>query len=104
MELFKILKFRLPYSLYASFNISTSHIRATRYSGTYINVGSTKPSTNFVFKAAMQWNILRIKLGILDFDAKINSVKNNLKSMILSNQCSGTSTEWNDQNNRLIVY
>ena len=104
MELFKILKFRLPYSLYTSFNLSISHNRSTRYSGTYINVSSTKPSINFTFKAAIQWNSLRIKLGILDFDAKINSVKNNLKSMILSNQCSGIPAEWNDQNNRMITY
>ena len=104
MEMFKILKFRLPYSLYALFNISISHNRATRYNGTYINVSSAKPSTNFTSKAAIQWNTLRIKLGILDFDAKVNSIKNVLKSMLLSNQCSGTPTEWNDQNNRLITY
>ena len=52
----------------------------------------------------LQWNTLRVKLGILDFDVKVSSIKNNLKSLILSNQICGESTEWNDQNHRLITY
>ena len=103
MELFKILKFRLPYSLFMLFDLSVTHHRATRHNGTYINIVS-KSSTNFTFKAAVQWNILRVKLGILDFDVRVSSIKNNLKSLILSNQSCGESTEWNDQNHRLITY
>ena len=102
MELLKILKFRLPYSLFMAFDLSSRHDRATRHKNTYINV-SSKPSTNFTYKAAIQWNALRTKLGILDFDVSVNTVKHDLKSMILSNQTSGIPTEWNDQNNRMVT-
>ena len=85
-----------------AFDLSSPHNKATRHKNTYINV-SSKPSTNFTYKAAIQWNALRTKLGILDFGVSVNTVKHELKSMILSNQTSGVPTEWNDQNNRMIT-
>ena len=98
IELFKILKFRLPYSLFKSFDLPLSHARSTRHNGTYINIPYRPSCSIFTYKAAKIWNHYRTKLDILDFQVTVNVTKTRLKSLILSIQNNGNSTQWNNYN------
>ena len=95
IELLKILKFRLPISLYQQFQLSKRKdtLLITR-----------TPSTNFIYKASVLWNSLRTKLSIFDFSVNINSIKTKLKSMILSNQGNGDVSEWSEYNYNILNY
>ena len=88
-ELLKILKFRLPMSLYSLFSLSS------RKSTLLL---TTTPTIHFIYKSSTLWNHLRNKLEILDFSVNINTTKTKLKSLILSNQTAYDSTEWVDHN------
>ena len=84
MTLLKILKFRVPISLYSVFHLSQRKETL---------ILTPKPCNNFIYKSSILWNYLRVKLGILDFSVKVNSIKAQLKSLILSNQNNGNSVE-----------
>ena len=89
MELLKILKFRIPISLYSKFELS-------KRKDTLIL--TPNPSTSFIYKASILWNSLKNKLGISDFCVNVNSTRSKLKSLILSNQNSCDADEWSDYN------
>ena len=89
MELFKILKFRLPISLFSYFNLS-------KRKDTLLLTPT--PSTNFVYKSSVLWNALRTKLEIHDFSVNIGQIKSTLKSLILSNQNDYGDCDWCDPN------
>ena len=93
--IFKILKFRLPISLYQQFQLS-------KRKDTFLLTPT--PSTNFIYKASVLWNSLRTKLVIFDFSVNVNSLKTKLKSMILSNQSSGDANEWSEYNYNILNY
>ena len=100
IELFKILKFRQPYSLFELFKLLSPQTRSTRFNNTYIyrpnNV--SKSSNIFTYRSAKIWNNYRTKLDIIDFDISVDVIKNKLKCMLLSIQCAGIKNEWNEQN------
>ena len=100
IELFKVLKFRQPYSLFSSFNLPKSLTRSTRFGSTHITIPNTISATSntFTYQAAKIWNIYRNKLNIFDFEIGVNFVKANLTSMILSIQSKGNTYECNTEN------
>ena len=101
IELLKILKFRLPYSLFIAFDLTSPHNIQTRHKGTFITI-TERPTSNFIFKSAKLWNYLRIRLRVHDFSVKVNSVKNTYKSLILSNQFEGHANDWSDCNFKIM--
>ena len=100
IELFKILKFRQPYSLFESIAINKSYNRSTRHNSTYIDIPKhfSAKSSIFAYKAAKIWNNYRVKLEIFDYEISVSIVKSRLKSLIMCIQNSGDPTEWNSQN------
>ena len=92
LEIMKILKLRTPISLYSHYSLSQ---RKTTL------LLTPKPSTNFIYKSSVIWNILVKKLEISDFTFKINPTKNKLKKLLLLNQHSHDDTEWLQVNFRL---
>ena len=95
IELLKILKFRLPISLYEVFNLS-------KRKDTLLL--TTTPSTDFTYKSSILWNSLRTKLSIFDFSVKVNTTKSKLKSLILSNQNSGDKDKWSDRDHNILCH
>ena len=89
MQTFKILKFRMPISIYSKFSLS-------KRKETLLLTPS--PSTNFLYRSSILWNSLRKSLDIFDFSANIDSVRSRLKSLILFNQHSQWEGEWTDNN------
>ena len=77
MELFKIIKFRVPISLYSTFN------RSDRKETLFI---TPNPTHNFVYKSSWLWNMFSKVSGHLDFSSSSNSMKNVLKRSLLSAQ------------------
>ena len=100
IEIFKILKFRQPYSLYESFVLHRSVTRSTRHGSTYVNVpvNFSTSHNSFTLKAPKIWNDYRIKLKIYDFQVSGNLVKANFKASLMSTQHKGNATEWNEEN------
>jgi hypothetical protein len=81
MELFKIIKTRIPISLYSSFSLSD---RKDSY------LITPPPTTQFFYKSAWMWNEFR-KVGTINFTSPCSLVKQLLKkslSTVQSNFCS----------------
>ena len=106
MELFKIIKFRTPVSLFELFEVSS---RSQLMILPRVNLDVSKQ--NFVFKSASIWNKLSNIIfekclpqqnGIIipgsannsDVAASTSIIKNKLKSYLLASQKSGDETEW----------
>ena len=87
LELFKILKSRVPYSLFSSFTLSNrkDNLLITPY-----------PTNQFVYKSAWLWNEFR-KITSLNFTSSCSSVKNVLKNSLLSAQ-NRYGSEWCEKN------
>ena len=100
IEIFKILKFRQPYSLYESLVLQRSVTRSTRHGSTYVNVpvNVSTSHNSFTLKAPKIWNDYRIKLKIYDFQVSVNPVKANFKALLMSTQHKGNATEWSEEN------
>ena len=88
MELFKIIKFRTPMSLYSLLNLSD------RKSTLMITPSPTK---HFIYKSAYHWNTFRKLLGKLDFTSPFSSIKSLLNKSLLSSQCK-YGADWCDKN------
>ena len=88
MELFKIIKFRTPMSLYSLLNLSD------RKSTLMITPSPTK---HFIYKSAYHWNTFRKLLGNLDFTSPFSSIKSLLNKSLLSSQCK-YGADWCDKN------
>jgi hypothetical protein len=92
-EVFKILKYRTPISLYSLY------IRSTRKDSLLITPTS---SHHFIFRSSEIWNLVRQKLKINDLTCtKFGTMKRSLKSLITRYQKFGEYMEWN--NNELDV-
>jgi hypothetical protein len=89
MEIFKIMKFRLPIGLYGLFNLSNRK-------DTLLLTPS--PTTQFVYRAAVIWNFCRQKLSILEFSVSIGQLKGALRCEIHDIQSSGDPCEWEASN------
>ena len=63
MEAFKILKLRLPTTLYSEYHLA--HNRHTR-------LITPSPSSNFLYNSSLIWNKISQKLKITDFSANIS--------------------------------
>jgi hypothetical protein len=88
MELFKIIKYRTPMSLYSLLNVSN------RKSTLMITPSPTK---NFIYKSTYYWNTFRKLLGNLDFTSPFSSIKSLLNKSLLSSQ-SKYGADWCDKN------
>ena len=122
IELFNILKFKRPYSLYKTFQFSTRTGRELYL--TQPNNYSKKSENNFFYKSIPMWNELcsiifekvtpiNIRGDIVcipgsvvgsDLTASIGSIKNKLKNVLLYIQDQGHVTEWDNRNFELKTY
>ena len=89
MEVFKILKLRLPPSL------SDYFTRSLRKETTLI---TAFPTHDFISRSTKIWNTIAPKLKLIDYSYKISAAKSSLKRMLLKTQCSGDMVFWNDNN------
>ena len=89
LEIFKILKFRTPISLYSKFQLSKRKQTL---------ILTPVPCTDFIYKSSVIWNSLRISLGINDLSINISLIRSKLKSLILSKQHSLSQIDWFDEN------
>ena len=87
MELFKIIKTRVPISLYSLFTISH------RKDNMLITPSPTK---QFIYKSAWLWNEF-CKIGSFNFNSSCNSVKHILQKSLMNAQ-NRYGVEWNDKN------
>ena len=92
-ELFKIIKFRCPYSLYESINISkrdTSNV-----------ILLPKKCNTFLYHASHIWNSVQKRIISPDKGiacTSLNSVKLRMKNILLEAQSSGIHDVWSDHN------
>ena len=77
MELFKIIKFRTPMSLFSLLNISD------RKDTLLITPSPTK---HFIYKSSFHWNSFRKVKGSLDFASSCSSIKSLLNKSLLESQ------------------
>ena len=91
IEVFKILKLRVPISIFSEFNLSHRNFKDTF-------LHTPPPANDFLYNSSILWNSIRKKLDIKDFSVSINYVKSSLKSLILSNQNQCDNDGWSDQN------
>ena len=92
VEVFKILKFRTPVSLYYQFN------RSRRKETLLI---SPQFSQSFIYRSTFQWNTIRQKLVIDDFAHKLNAFKSVVSKLLINAQKIGDVDQWIDQNFKL---
>ena len=86
MEAFKILKLRLPTTLYSEYD-HLAHNRHTR-------LMTPSPSSNFLCKSSLIWNKISQKLNITDFSANISLIKNQLKKAFFHQQHIEQTVQW----------
>ena len=88
VEVFKILKYRTPISLYLLF--TTSHRKDTL-------LITPSSSHDFVHRSSTLWNLVRQKFKIFEFSLiSIGILKTQSKSFMLNCQKTGDFTVWND--------
>ena len=93
LEAYKILKLRVPISLYSLFNISQRKETL---------LVSQPPSNNFICMATKLWNYFRQKLCIVDFSTSIGSLKSKMKTYLLTTQKGIDCETWCDQDYQVI--
>lgn len=89
IETFKILKFRVPMSLYSQYNLSERK-------QTLIILG--KISKNFTSRSSYIWNQIRNKFFIEDFSFSLSIFKTKLQKYLLDRQKIGTNEDWCEYN------
>ena len=97
MEALKILKLRVPLSLYDNFN------KSVRKETTLI---ASLPTNDFISRSTKIWNIIAPKLKVLDYSQKISLAKSRLKRALLNIQQAGDMISWTDNNfdmNQIVV-
>ena len=85
-EIFKILKFRTPISMFELLNLSTRAGKATL-------LVTPNPSNNFFYFGSLIWNVVRDLVKMYDLNSKTFSIKSGLKKQILEIQCEGDPIE-----------
>ena len=88
MEVFKILKFHLPISLYESYQ------QSRRSYLTHYQLLPPEPSGDFIYRSSVIWNKIRQKLNITDLSENISNIKIRLKKLLLTNQHQHDKIEW----------
>ncbi|MCP4460444.1 MAG: hypothetical protein GY816_20845, partial [Cytophagales bacterium] len=97
MEIFKILKFRFPISLYEQFQISSR--KETTLTTSF-------PSADFISRSTRIWNIITPKFKLPDYSCKISATKSGLKKALFKIQHAENEISWteNDFNFNKIVF
>lgn len=86
-EIFKILKFRTPISLFELFKLSNRNGKETR-------LLTPIPSKSFFYVGSLIWNVVRDLLKIYDFSQKSGPIKSQIKKEILKIQTQGDPKTW----------
>lgn len=98
-EVLKIMKFRTPISMFNLFELSD--LNPTLFV-------TPNPNLQFVYKASKIWNwarqVIMGKFDLNDYSLNMGAFKKFLKSHVLKSQCLGSSVEWNDYRDKLIMF
>ena len=95
-EIFKIMKFRCPYPLYNSINISTRD--------TSLTIILPEKNKTFLYIAAQIWNSIHKRIVKSDsgLETSVNLVKIRAKTLILECQAAEERDHWTDKNFQII--
>ena len=93
-DVFKILKFRTPISLYSLFNLSNR-------TGKDTYILTPKPSSSYIYRGGTIWNIVRQRLSVTEFTTTTTQIKSSIKRIIFETQKLGDSNDWNNSLNNL---
>ena len=88
MEVFRILKFQSPPSLFYQYRFSQRNYL------THIVLNPPTPSDHFIYRSSVLWNQLRKKLELEDISVSSSRTKAQLRSMLHSNQHKHDKLEW----------
>ena len=89
IEIFKIIKFRTPITLYSLLNISQRN--------NSMLLIPPRPSIHFTYTGPKLWNDVRKKLRVdseIDPSTKLSLIKSSLKTLLLTNQKKFDDYEW----------
>ena len=86
-EMFKILKFRIPISMFDLFQLSNRAGKETL-------LITPNSANNFLYQGSLIWNVVRDLVGMYDFNSKTLAIKSDLKKKILKIQLEGDLVEW----------
>ena len=86
-EMFKILKFRTPMSIFELFQLSDRTGRETL-------LLTPSPSDSFLYHGCLIWNVVRDLVKLYDFNSRNLTIKSVLKKKILETQREGDSIKW----------
>ena len=88
METFKILKLQSPHPIFNQYQYShRKHL-------TYIQLIPPMPTTHFIYRSSIIWNIIRDKLNINDISVSTSMVKAQLRKKLHFNQHQHDKIEW----------
>ena len=87
-DIFKVLKYRTPISLYSLFETSDRLGKETF-------ILTPKPSDSYIYKAGTIWNTVRQNLMLTTFTCKTNHLKSSIKTTIAHIQKEGEPNNWN---------
>ncbi len=93
-DIFKILKFRNPISLYSLFDLSTRNGKETF-------LITPTPSDSYIYRASIIWNFVRQERLLDDFTTEHSNFKSSIKKYIINIQKEGDCHEWNASLNNL---
>ena len=89
MEVYKILKYQTPVSMYGHYILSKRS-----YLGHNLRLNPPIITNDFIYHSTTIWNLLRQALEITDLSNSGSSVKNKLKALLFENQHKHHETEW----------
>ena len=89
LEVFKILKFRSPISLYDAYKMSGRKQTL---------IVLDKQTRGYISRSSTLWNDFRTELGIHDFAFTIGKFKMGLKKRLMKSQMIGSPDEWCEEN------
>ena len=93
VELFKILKFRIPINLYEIFHQS--------YREESLAIRTPEPSIQFKYTSSKLWNSIHRKILTkpdIDLTTKISHFKKELRALLFHRQKIGNEIEWEPSN------
>ena len=93
-DIFKILKFRSPISLFSLFNLSE---RAGKESLAL----TPSPSDSYAYRVGTIWNFIRQEFSITEFSTKFSVIKSATRKLIYEKQKEGDFNEWEGALNHL---
>ena len=116
IELYKVIKFRVPYSIFGSLSMSNRRVMLVTS-----KVRLDKRKHNFFCNAALKWNKISkylIKPYVIivknsdgesvtmnyDLTASVSLIKTTLKKILLNIQCHGDEHQWSPSNYNLSTY